>query len=65
MVDRFTLCRLAEADGGGGRGNVLHHVKGGRIVWEGEMSGGNMSRGEYVQGGCPDPPGALGSSLDK
>jgi len=35
-------CRLA--DDGGGRGNLLHHVK-----WEGELPGRGIS-GEYVRG---------------
>jgi len=46
-------CRLA--DDGGGRGNLLHHVK-----WEGELPGrggylGNMSGGDLTMG----MPGSL------
>jgi len=30
------------------------YTKGRGIVWEGECPGENTSRGEYVQGKCPD-----------
>jgi len=47
-VDRFKYCRLA--DGGGGRGNALHHVK-----REGNYPEGKCP-GDVSTGKCPDSP---------
>jgi len=53
-------------DGGGGRGNVLHHVKGrancpGEENVLGNMSGpGDMSRGKYIKKSYLECPKSLG-----